>query len=279
MPKQLFLFAGYDKDGIIDDALVYYIKNLATNGDVVLCMDSTCTRYELNKIKPYVLHAIAVRHGEYDFGSYKRAYQYARDNNLLKNYDNIFLLNDSVFGPTINIKHILKRIESFKTDAVGMVVSKHRTHIFMESWFVRLNRNIFTSAWFDDFMNSVTHEKDKADVTVKYEHGLSNLIRNNSCSWDGVCCKRNRFTYNHPRALFLRGVPFMKKMSFTRHNGALGNQIKYVLNHCDKHARNAIMKTANRLYGDDYMKWFLTYNQFKIFARQIRYLKHKIWKK
>lgn len=277
--KNLFLLAGYDKGGIIDDALSYYIKSLAKNGDVILCMDSDCKKSELNKIKPYVLYAMAKRHGEYDFGSYKRAYQHARDNDLLKNYDNIFLLNDSVFGPTINVKHILNRIDDFNTDAVGMVVSKHRTHIFMESWFVRLNRNIFMSKWFDEFMNSVTKLPGKDDVTIKYEHGLSNLIRNNHCSWDGVCRIRNRFTYNHPKALFKRGVPFMKKMSFTRHSGSLGNQIKYVLNHCDPAAKRAIMKSANRLYGSEYMKWFLTYNPFKIFARQIRYAKYKIWKK
>ena len=274
--KRLFLFAGYDKNGIIDDALILYVRALSANGDVVLCMDSDCKRSEIAKLKPYVVHTIATRHGEYDFGSYKRAYQYARNHNLLQNYDVIYLVNDSVFGPTINIRPLINNIEKIKTDAAGIIVSMHRTHMFMESWFIRMNKKIFTSTWFDNFMNSVTKESNKADVTVKYEHGLSNLIKNNRCSWGGICYIRGRFTYNYPIKLFKRGIPFIKKLSFTRHNGALGRQVKYILNHCDRNARNAIMKTANRLYGEKHMNWFLTSNPIKIMVRNIKYAFYKI---
>ena len=42
----------------------------------------------LKKLKTIknILHAIATRHGEYDFGSYKRGFQYARDKKILNNY-------------------------------------------------------------------------------------------------------------------------------------------------------------------------------------------------
>ena len=276
MKKNLFLVAGYDKDGIIDDALSHYVKQLSKNGDVILCMDSTCKKSETNKLKPYVIHVIATRHGEYDFGSYKRFFQYACEKDILQNYDCLYLVNDSVFGPVYDISKLLNRIESLKTDAVGAVVSKHRTHVFMESWFVRLDKKIFASKWFYDFMNSVQKERGKADVTIKYEHGLTNLIRNNNCSWTGVRCIRGRFTYNHPKKLFKSDIPFIKKMSFTRHNGALGGQIKFVLNHSDKNAKNVIIKSANRLYGKRYIDWFLTYNPFKILYRNFTYVIQKL---
>ena len=184
--KRLFLFAGYDRDGIVDDALIMYVRALSAHGDVVLCMDSDCKKSELAKLKPYVLHAMANRHGEYDFGSYKRAYLYARDNDLLNNYDNLYLVNDSVFGPLFNIEQTLKNMESTNTDATGMVVATHKTHKYMESWFVRLNRKIFLSLWFDKFISSVQHEQFKYIITVKYEHGLTNIIHNNGCSFAGI---------------------------------------------------------------------------------------------
>lgn len=278
MPDRLFLFAGFDKDCIIDDALIYYVKTLSKYGDVIVCMDSACPKKETDKIKKYTVHTIAVRHGEYDFGSYKRAYQYARDKKILKNYDYLYLVNDSVFGPTINIKQILNKIESKNDDAVGMVVSKHKTHSFMESWFVRLNRKIFLSSWFDEFMSSVCAEPDKSAITIKYEHGLTNLIQKHNCTWGGIFTVHGRGTYNKPKKLFQSGMPFIKKMSFTRHNGALGNQIKYILNNCDGAAKNAILKSAHRLYGTEYMNWFLTTNPIKIFMRNITYITKKIRK-
>ena len=85
-PVRLFLFAGYDKDNIVADSLVYYVKTLSKYGDVIVCIDNDLPQTEIQKIKPFAIHTIAQRHGEYDFGSYKRAYQYARDKKILKIY-------------------------------------------------------------------------------------------------------------------------------------------------------------------------------------------------
>ncbi len=278
MKKRLFIFAGYDADGIIDDALIYYVSQLKKFGDIVLCMDCDAPKSETDKIKKHCLHVIATRHGEYDFGSYKRAYIFARDNDILKNYDEVYLVNDSVFGPTLDMSKTFDKMESTKFDATGLIVSTHRTHSYMESWFVRLNNKIATSDWFNEFITSVAKQPTKNRVTVKYEHGLSRTIKNNKCSWVGIYTIWGRTTYNYPKFLFNRGCPFIKRASFTRHNGAIGNQIKYILEHCDTHATNAIMKTANRIYGTEYMNWLLTSNPLKICARKIKYAKQKIFR-
>ena len=275
MSKRLFLFAGYDKEGIIDDALIYYVKSLSKYGDIILCMDCNCTKSETDKIKQFTIHTITKKHGEYDFGSYKRAFQYATNNDLLKKYDYLYLVNDSVFGPMFNMDNTIKNIEKTPTDAAGIVISKHKTHKFMESWFIRLNKKVFLSLWFHEFITNVQSEQYKYIITVKYEHGLTNLIKKHDCSWDGIYKVRGRFTYNRPRTLFKYGCPFIKKMSFTRHNGACGKQIKYILNHADVHAVDAIIKTANRIYGEKYMNKFLTCNPMKIVIRNIKYLIQK----
>lgn len=269
--KRLFLFAGFTPNGKIDDALIYYIKTLHKFGDVILCMDSNCNATELKKLKPYTIHAVAKRHGEYDFGSYKRAFQYAYDNNILKNYDVLYLVNDSVYGPTIDLTNTINNIEKIPTDAAGLIISKHKTHKFMESWFVRLNNNIFMSQWFADFMASITHQEHKYQITVKYEHGLSNLITNNGYTWGGVYTFRGRFTYNNPKKLFKLGCPFIKKASFTRHNGAIGYDINYVLTNCNKTVSKIIKNAGINAYSQDYINWFLTKNPLTKLTRGIRY--------
>lgn len=274
--KRLFLFAGYDQTGIIDDAIIHYLKQLNKFGDIVLCMDCDCKKNEINKIKKYCIHTISGRHGEYDFGSYKRAYMWAYNENILQKYDVLYLVNDSVFGPVLDIKNTLTKIESLKTDAAGLVVSQHETHSYMESWFVKLNKNIFTSKWFYDFIKNVSQETRKSVITIKYEHGLSNLIKDNNCSWDGVYKIWGRYTYNHPKRLFQHGCPFIKRASFTRHNGGIGSQIKYILKRANPDAKCAIMKTANRIYGPEHMNWLMTSNPLKILARNIKYAKQKI---
>lgn len=274
--KCLFLFAGFNKKGIVDDALVYYVSALSKHGDVLVCMDCDLPKSEMDKLKPFTIHTIALRHGEYDFGSFKRIYQYAHDKNILKNYDVMYLVNDSVFGPLFDIKETLKNMVALKTDASGIVISQHKTHKFMESWFVKLNKKIFTSDWFYEFLKNVRHEDEKYIITVKYEHGLTNLIQNHGCSWDGLYKCYGRFTYNKPKKLFKIGCPFIKKASFTRHNGSAGYQLKYVLNHADKNATVAVMKSAKCFYGEPYMKWLLTSNPLKTILRNIKYVTQKL---
>ena len=277
--KHLFLVAAYDHDGIIDDALIYYMQKLKTFGDVILYMDCDAPETELSKVKPYCIYAGATRHGEYDFGSYKRAYEYARDNKILSDYDIIYLVNDSVFGPLFDMSNIIQKIDFTSTDAASLVVSKHKSHSYMESWFIRLNKNIFTSDWFDRFMSDIIVQPTKNKVSIKYEHGLSDLIHQHELSWGGVYTRHGRYTYNNPKQLFKDGCPFIKKACFTRHNGSFGGEIKYILKHAVPKATESIMITANRVYGKKYMQQFLTCNPIKILGRKLVYIITKIKKR
>ena len=251
--------------------MIYYLRQLSLFGDVAVCIDNKFDKRQIKKLTMHPLSVFITRHKEYDFGSYKRAFQYIRDKDLLKNYEYIYLVNDSVFGPMFSLKKLIHKMEKIPKDAVGLIESKHKTHSFMESWFVRLNKKIFMSPWFDEFLSSVKKEPDKASITIKYEHGLTNLIEQHKCSWDCMYTIYGRETYNRPKQLFKMGCPFIKKASFTRHNGALGNQVKYIFKHSDELAVRFVMKTANYLYGEKYMKRFLTCNPIRILWRNITY--------
>ena len=100
------------------------MSELSKYGDVIVCMDNNLHQSEIAKLKPFTIHTIAMRHGEYDFGSYKRAFQYARDNDLLQNYDVIYLVNDSVFGPLSDIKQTLQKLQNLTSGLLKKVWKK-----------------------------------------------------------------------------------------------------------------------------------------------------------
>lgn len=277
--KRLFLFAGYDPDGIIDDALVYYIKDLSKYGDVILCMDSDCKKLELNKIKAYTIAHINGRHGEYDFGSYKRAYEYAKKHNILNNYDFVYMVNDSVYGPLHKLKPLLEQMESYNTDATGMTESIHTKYRHIQSWFIGMRPSVFKSDWFDKFIMGVKRQEYKYLVTVLYENRFTELLEKHGGTWRCPFQCPGRSVYNKPKKLFIKGCPFIKKMSFTRHNGAIGHQLNYVLTHCDETARNAIINAANHAYTEKYISWLLTKNPFAGVWRGATYAIQKLRKK
>lgn len=274
--KRLFLFAGYDASGIIDDALVYYVRKLAALGDVVLCMDSDCNASELAKIKPFVVHAMARRHGEYDFGSYKRAYIWACDNLRLSDYDFVYMVNDSVYGPLFPLQPIITDLESRNLDAFGLVCNPNRRHPHIQSWFIGMRQSVFLSDWFDTFIRGVKKLDSKGAITREYEHGFTRRIAEHNLSWGCMLTVHNRGVYNQVRRLYRRGLPFVKKVAFTRHNGRLGRQILYVLNHISPDARRAIISGAKHTWGMEYINILLTKNPFKIMARNIKTLTQKI---
>jgi lipopolysaccharide biosynthesis protein len=274
--KRIFLIAGYDKNGKINSALVHQVKSFAKYGDCVLVMDSDCDESEITKIKPYCLYVAATRHGEYDFGSYKRAFIWATENTNLSNYDFMYMVNDSVYGPLFDIGDYLNQMESLGTDAFGMVKKTGGRFEHIQSWFIGMTQKIFLSKWFSDFITSVKKVETKTMVTALYENGFTRKLNENKIAWRCIYKIYNRGIYNRIKHLYKIRMPFIKKLSFTRHFGAYGNQILYVLNHIPKKLRDDILLSARETFGTKYIDWFLTKNPVKILARKIKYITSRL---
>jgi len=275
--RRLFLVAGYDAPGHVDASLVYYVRNLSKYGDVVVHMDNDCTDGSIDKLKPYVIHACAARHGEYDFGSYRRAYTYARDAGILSDYDFVYMANDSVYGPVCDLGAALHDMESKNWDAFGIVCNPNRDHPHIQSWFIGMRKTVFMTKWFDTFMMSITRQSSKGMITKLYEQGFTKLVTSHGGRVGCIYSIPNRGVYNRIKYLYRKKMPFIKKVAFPRHNGRLGRQLLYVLNRVPADARAAILENARRTYGAEYVDKTLTRNPFRIMARSMRYAINKIF--
>jgi len=274
------LFAAFDSknihDGVIDDSLLMYVRELSGLGDVVFFQDNDVADSELEKIAPLVLFAGAARHGEYDFGSYKRGYLWARDRRLLENYDWLYLVNDSVYAPLHPLRPLVEALESKNADVTGMVYNARKKKPHVQTWFFGTSRKVFLSDYFDGFITSVVRHEEKGAVCRLYEDGFTELCKQKNLHIAAIYYVRFREVYNDIKGLFLKGLPFMKKKAFTRRHGALGRQVLYVLNHISPELRSAIIRHAQYLYGEDYVGKFLTCNMLKIFSRYIIYAWRKV---
>lgn len=275
--KRLFIFAAYGYNGdIIDESKLIYIRALAAMGDVVFYMANDTPKTELEKLKPYTLYAGASKHGEYDFGSYKRGFIWARDNLDLAEYDWVYLVNDSMYAPLHPISPMLEYLESLPVDAVGITFNKNPRGPHLQSWFIGMRPRIFMSDQFDDFIMSVRPQSDKGKITYLYEQGFTRMLIEHGARWASVYTVTGHAMYNRIKYFFMRGSPFLKKQNFVRKHGALGAQIKYVLNHIDPKLRAAIIENASREFGTRYVENLLTYNPIKIFFRNVKHLLYKI---
>ena len=271
LTKRLFLFAGFDKSGIVDDAMILYIRALSKLGDVIVFIDSDCDATQTKKLKPYVLNATAKRHGEYDFGSYKRAFAWANTHTDLSQYDFMYMVNDSVYGPLFPLKPYITKMESFATDAFGMVHSTKSEHPHIQSWFIGMRPSVFMSKWFGEFLSAVTPQKSKGAITHLYEHGFSKRVMENGGTYACLYTAHNRDIYNKIKHYYRAKMPFIKRAAFTRHDGTLGPQISWVLKRTTNAQRNAIIASAKRIYGAEYIDCILSRSRVSAFLRGLKY--------
>lgn len=168
--KRAVIFAHYDFQNIIDDYVIYYLKQLKyITNKIVFVSDNNLSQTETDKLSDIADVVIAMRHEEYDFGSYKYGYKALR--NELADFDELILCNDSCFGPFWDLSSYFEKMQPFNYDMWGMI-----GQTFVQSFFLVLKKRVFLSNYFQEFMNGICHQQNKTDVVEKYEKGLTNLI-------------------------------------------------------------------------------------------------------
>ncbi len=274
--KRLFIFASYNTKNIIDESVISYVEHLSKLGDVIFYMDNDLTDNELSKIKKFTIFSEAKRHNKYDFGSYERGFIIAKDKKILKNYDFIYFVNDSVYWLFISLLSTLDDLESKKTDAIGISFNPHKKNYHIQTYFFGINKKIFLS---DKFYKFITDYKnsDKGLITYKFEIGFTRFLEDNKFSWCYKYSLKRKSVYNNIKKLFNINFPFLKKASFIRKHGGLGNQISYVLNKLEPENRAIILNSSKISYGNNYIDWLLNKTYLTYLYRNIKHIFYKIF--
>jgi hypothetical protein len=94
-PRRACLFALYDPDGLVDDYVVDYVRELARFADVFVLADCDLQPGQLALLDGLVRGSWARRHGAHDFGSWSLLARELVGWDALDGYDEVLLANDS----------------------------------------------------------------------------------------------------------------------------------------------------------------------------------------
>lgn len=233
--KRVAIFAHYDSEEQIQSYVVYYLQELKKSCDkIIFVSDGNLSEDKIASLDGIVDFSVVGRHQEYDFGSYKRGFHKAKELGFIEEADELLLANDSCIGPIFSIERLFDSMTEDSCDFWGITINNsgafHHANMsrfdmtkypHVQSYFVLLKRQVFTSKVFEEFIASVRQEKQKDDVIVKYELGLSQVL-------SGAGFKMNAVGYGN---LHLFGnlsndshrMPFIK----TSHFKNIGNTILY----------------------------------------------------
>lgn len=176
--KIVSVFASFSGNGKIADYVVYLLKNLKTVSDyIIFVADNPIFKEELAKIKDYCNVCLCERHEEYDFGSYKRGYQYLVENKILQKNDNLLFLNDSCYGPVYPWEEVITDFNRKKSDFYGLSSALYPTE-YIQSFFYIFKSNVYSSSVFSQFLNNVKKELTPAHVIYNYKIQFTETLCN-----------------------------------------------------------------------------------------------------
>lgn len=166
--KRLAIFAFYNEKGLINDYVVTYLKYLKEVSDnIIFVADNEPNVKDLSKIYPLVSHIESYHHGEYDFGSYKIGFRYAKEHYLLDDVDEIILCNDSCFCVD-SLKPAFDKMSTKPCDFWSMTASnEYEPHL--QSFFLVVKKKLFNSEVFSNYLDNVKHLDSFLEIVNTYE--------------------------------------------------------------------------------------------------------------
>ena len=173
--KYIAAFAHFDKDNLIDDYVVEYLKELKKVAEeIIFVSDCNIIDSEYLKINDLCYKIIAKRHEEYDFGSYKRGINEL--SNIINNYDNLIIANDScyLFRSLIPVFQEMESKDGIDFWGLSQNTEGYPEHI--QSYFMVFNKKIFCNQDFLNFFANVKKLDSKKSIIEDYEIGLTTKL-------------------------------------------------------------------------------------------------------
>jgi len=180
------VFAAFCQEGTIDEPLLFLLSELSKAVDTLIFVaDSPIFPAEAEKLTPYVDYILCERHGELDFGSFKRGFEAAEKNGFLTDVEQLIFCNDSCIGPFRPFQDYFDRFSD--ADFSGMCLKewgykKVPKRIYLAempvlvSYFFAVSRKVFQSDYFRQFIHSIKKEQYKLDILINYEQRLTELL-------------------------------------------------------------------------------------------------------
>lgn len=206
--RRICLFAGYDVDGVIDDYVVDYLKELSRYADVYYLADCEMQAGQLESLADCTKGAWAFRHGDYDMGSYSRLARDLVGWSLIEEYDELLLVNDSCYLLK-SLDDVFSEMEARRCDWWGLQATKgiavtrlkannqfqqpipmetvrqmllpsfeaEYTYDFLVgSYFLVMRRPVIRGRELRRLLDGVVHQSNKRLIILKYEVGLTRTL-------------------------------------------------------------------------------------------------------
>lgn len=168
--KRVCIFSVYDKDGVVDDALLFFLDSLKPVLDrLVICVIGFLLEEEKKKLERFTKEIFFKENVGFDAAAIKFILRNYLSLDELKHYDELVIANDTDFGPFVPFSEIFETMQNKQCDFWGVNLYNCKLMPHIQSDFRVFKRNMFP--YFYNYMMSEIseHETDRFTVASNFE--------------------------------------------------------------------------------------------------------------
>ena len=257
LKKRLCIFSIFDKQGIIDDYLIYYLQALSSVVNrIVFVVNGDLAPGEKEKLEAFSSEILFRENKGYDAGAHKYALMQLGKEELLK-YDELIMSNDTCYGPLCPFEEIFEEMEDKGYEVWGLNGYFNMLFSHIQSYFLVFSRKVLEDGavynYFDKYIDE--HTENINLIYCSFEVGLFDyLIRTCGYSY-GYFCKSPNLDLYESSYLYISKYrfPLIKKKIFQKLSESsldAWNTLAFVNDSTDYNLE-FIINNVKRIYGHD----------------------------
>lgn len=291
--RRLCVYFFYDKDGIVDDYVVYYLKEMRPFfTDICVVVNGKLTTESSSKLKVVCDRLLVRENVGFDAWAYKYALDSYGLDYIAQNFDEVLLNNFTCFGPIGSFKPMFDKMNRSVCDfwghcryfpqrglkVLGQFVPEH-----LMSYFILFRKKILLSSAWKSYWDTLKHINNYDDARLNHEFRLTGFFEQRGFISDSFInaqrcyeLKKNNIVFDSYYQLKSEHSPLLKRKVFFVQNGKYDfylpfsryNKILYyVTSHHLYDMRMAfanLMRTGNFSFSDGkvtlfkrFKSWFL----------------------
>ncbi len=187
--KRLAIFCFYDKDGHVDDYVIFMLKAISEHfKDVTVVINGFATPDSERRLKLNSTQLIYRDNYGFDFAAYKQAVDETKN---IQQYDEILFFNQTIFGPVFSLNTIFNTMSNKKKADFWSIVrnvqnscdvdensrseesggNAHRESEFIDGAFFVVKRRMSSSEHFKEYFDSLEfNEKSLYEPKKQYKN-------------------------------------------------------------------------------------------------------------
>lgn len=254
--KRLVIFIFYDKDGIVDNYVKYYIQNLLDIADrFIIVSNSILNKDNYDVLSEYTKEVYIRDNKGFDGGGYKYVLENVLCLDEINMYDEIVLSNDTCYGPFVSFKTIFDKMDKEDIDFWGIDYQENGPFSYLIANFL-VFRNRIIMDMVEYLINQINEREEYIEnVYAVFEYGLFQYLTDLGYKMGHYMSDNDMYIYMSPNyRICEHRDPFMKKKCFDLKYYEKDNCIaalKYIEENTEYDIRY-IFENIKRLYGIEY---------------------------